>query len=131
MVPDFNGTCEPLAWLPATCASLALRLAALDAAIMYRNNVPPARETLHVYKYIQRPVVPDCQHQTSPSITAGTVETAGYRRGGERQVVSGDPIGFGGQVIASVLPAFPQNLAMTKEQQEFSIKVRLSADRCP
>ncbi len=37
---------EPLAWLPATTAAVALRLAAFDAALIYTPGVPPARDTL-------------------------------------------------------------------------------------
>lgn len=39
---------EPLAWLPATTAAIALRLAAFDAALIYAPGVPPARDTLQV-----------------------------------------------------------------------------------
>ena len=41
---------EPLAWLPATLASLALRLQALDAALLYTSGQPAAREQLEVRK---------------------------------------------------------------------------------
>lgn len=37
-----------LAWLPATAAAVALRLAALDAALAYRPGTRPAREVLSV-----------------------------------------------------------------------------------
>jgi hypothetical protein len=39
---------EPLAWLPATPAALALRLAELDAAVIYTPGQPPAREAAQV-----------------------------------------------------------------------------------
>lgn len=39
---------QPLAWLPATTAALALRLYALDAALVYAAPGPPARDNLQV-----------------------------------------------------------------------------------
>lgn len=39
---------EALAWLPATLASLGLRLQALDAALVYSSSQPAAREQLEV-----------------------------------------------------------------------------------
>jgi hypothetical protein len=39
---------QRLAWLPATVASVSLRLAAFDAAVVYVPGVPPARDTLQV-----------------------------------------------------------------------------------
>lgn len=39
---------EPLAWLPATPAALALRLRSLDASLLYGTQTAPAREQLAV-----------------------------------------------------------------------------------
>ena len=39
---------QRLAWLPATAASVSLRLAAFDAAVVYAPGAPPARDTLQV-----------------------------------------------------------------------------------
>ena len=39
---------QPLAWLPATSAALALRLYALDAALLYSADSAPARDSLQV-----------------------------------------------------------------------------------
>ena len=39
---------QPLAWLPATTAALALRLYSLDAALMYLGSSSPARDSLQV-----------------------------------------------------------------------------------
>lgn len=47
---------EPLAWLPATLAAVALRLRSLDAALLYGDPPQPAaRESLPGYQFIQRP----------------------------------------------------------------------------
>lgn len=43
-----GGVEEPLGWLPATPAALALRLAELDAALIYMPGQPPGRETMPV-----------------------------------------------------------------------------------
>lgn len=49
---------EPLAWLPATLAAVALRLRSLDAALLYGDPPQPAaRESLPGYQFIQRPTV--------------------------------------------------------------------------
>jgi hypothetical protein len=55
---------EPLAWLPATLASLALRLQALDASLLYTSGQPAAREQLEVRESDDNPhckaVAPRC-----------------------------------------------------------------------
>ena len=43
----------PLHWLPATLAAVALRLHALDAALVYRPDSPPARDMLQVRPCLQ------------------------------------------------------------------------------
>eukprot|EP00890_Picochlorum_soloecismus_P006726 jgi/Picsp_1/879/NSC_04367-R1_homeodomain protein len=45
---------NPLAWLPATIQSLALRVATLDASLMYENDIC-GRDDLMEYKYSLRP----------------------------------------------------------------------------
>ena len=40
---------EPLGWLPATHAAVALRLAELDAALVYTPGQPPGREAMTVF----------------------------------------------------------------------------------
>ncbi|KXZ56546.1 hypothetical protein GPECTOR_1g490 [Gonium pectorale] len=52
---------EPLAWLPPTLPAIALRLLALDAAIVYRQGSPPGREVMAGYKYTVRPAPRDAQ----------------------------------------------------------------------
>ena len=48
--PAENGlpAMEPLAWLPATVAAVAFRLATLDAAVLLEPGAPPMRERLQV-----------------------------------------------------------------------------------
>ena len=46
--PDAEQEAQPLAWLPASLASVALRLQALDAALVYKEGQHPAREDLQV-----------------------------------------------------------------------------------
>jgi hypothetical protein len=45
---------EALAWLPATLASLGLRLQALDASLLYISGQPAAREQLEVREVMMR-----------------------------------------------------------------------------
>jgi len=52
---------EPLQWLPPTVASVALRLQALDSALVYARGLVPARDSLAAYRYIQRPTPPTTQ----------------------------------------------------------------------
>lgn len=46
---------SPLNWLPLSVPALSLRLAALDAAIIYFPGTPPGCETSSAYQSIQRP----------------------------------------------------------------------------
>ena len=46
--PEASG---PLAWLPPTVAAVALRLYALDAALVYEPGSHPARDTLEVWAW--------------------------------------------------------------------------------
>lgn len=45
---DPGAGARQLAWLPATAASIGLRLAALDAALVYRDGETPWRDTAPV-----------------------------------------------------------------------------------
>lgn len=110
---------EPLAWLPATYAAIALRLLALDAAITYRANVPAARAMLESYKYVQKPIAPELEVAVSASQSpAGSSECSAKGM----KIVSCRPIGYGGQIVGSMLP----NLRMecnASLRQEFTIQV--------
>ncbi|EIE24672.1 hypothetical protein COCSUDRAFT_46901 [Coccomyxa subellipsoidea C-169] len=86
-----------LEWLPPTVAAVSLRLGALDAALIYSPGMPPARDNLQAYKYIQRPALP-------VELTEGGMEAQAK---GSR-VVSGQPIGIGGRSRPSHFPPFPQ-----------------------
>ena len=67
--PESPRSSDPLAWLPATSSSLFLWLLALDAAIVYKPGVPPARETLPAYNFIQRPTPPSLTELESGQTT--------------------------------------------------------------
>ena len=48
---------EPLGWLPATHAAIALRLLSLDAALRYESAQPPWRETQPAFRFVQIPAL--------------------------------------------------------------------------
>ena len=48
---------EPLAWLPATQAAIALRLLCLDSAVHYSQGTPAWRDVMPAMRYIQQPVL--------------------------------------------------------------------------
>ncbi len=69
---------EPLAWLPATQPSLALRVAALDSALRYRSGAPgsAARERCVSFHYALRPappLPPGVQPPASPGLAGSGV----------------------------------------------------------
>ncbi|KAK9816480.1 hypothetical protein WJX72_000803 [[Myrmecia] bisecta] len=112
---------ETLAWLPATVAAIALRLWALDAALVYKPGEHPARDSLQAYKYIQRPALP---MNADDLQGVGRLEAEALQRmeaGGPR-TVSGQPIGVGGRARPSIFPPFPQAI-LQAAQREFVLPV--------
>mmetsp|Transcript_4546 Transcript_4546/g.12680 ORF Transcript_4546/g.12680 Transcript_4546/m.12680 type:complete len:1365 (+) Transcript_4546:425-4519(+) len=49
---------DPLQWLPATVPSIALRVLALDASLLFAGCEAPARDHMAAYRYIRRPTPP-------------------------------------------------------------------------
>ncbi|RMZ56524.1 hypothetical protein APUTEX25_001371, partial [Auxenochlorella protothecoides] len=78
-----------LAWLPATHASLALRVLSLDAALVPRPGEAPARQSLEGYCRALRPAVVD---------------------GKQGRVVAGQPLGIGGRVRPVSFPPLPHKM---------------------
>ncbi|KAK9843536.1 hypothetical protein WJX81_007913 [Elliptochloris bilobata] len=78
-----------LVGLPATPAAVALRLAALDAALAYRPGTRPAREVLPAYRFTQRPaaapasaegfVEDGCRVVAYPAVAAGGAQALDHR----------------------------------------------------
>uniref|UniRef100_A0A1D1ZYU9 Homeobox domain-containing protein n=2 Tax=Auxenochlorella protothecoides TaxID=3075 RepID=A0A1D1ZYU9_AUXPR len=83
------GSQPQLAWLPATHASLALRVLSLDAALVPRPGEAPARQSLEGYCRALRPAVVD---------------------GKQGRVVAGQPLGIGGRVRPVSFPPLPHKL---------------------
>ncbi|KAK9835073.1 hypothetical protein WJX81_008591 [Elliptochloris bilobata] len=101
-LPAENGAppAERLAWLPATVAAVALRLAALDAAVLLEPSAPPGRERLQAYKYSQRPALPAERPEGPDALVS--------------HCVPGMPIGLGGRARHTLFPPFPQALLLAK-----------------
>ncbi|KAK9797439.1 hypothetical protein WJX73_004705 [Symbiochloris irregularis] len=105
---------QPLAWLPPTSAALALRLHALDAALIYEAGGQPVRDSLMGYSYVQRPAL------TSAAVAiAGPTNNHQLQHGNDEKhvpaarvascaAVSGMPVGLRGRERKSTFPAFPQ-----------------------
>ena len=51
---DGDADANQLSWLPPTAASLGLRLAMLDASLVYRDGDRPWRDTSEVLAVLQR-----------------------------------------------------------------------------
>ena len=80
--PSSSDPADPLAWLPATYAAVALRLQSLDACLMYSGS-GSGRDCLGGYLYVTRP---------APHLRLRHAEGGGARESGGASL-SGTPVG--------------------------------------
>lgn len=124
----------PLAWLPPTVAATALRLYALDAALLYDHDAPPARDLLAAYAYTQRPALPApvakelcAEPAADPAAAAAAVAASAPAPGGASgqakgrvHTVLGPALAGEGRAIVNRLPPLPASL-LVADAQPFSI----------
>lgn len=77
---------------------------------------------LESYKYVQKPIAPELEVAMSTSQSpAGSSECSGKGM----KVLSCRPIGYGGQIVGSILPNLRMECSASM-RQEFSIQVCIS-----